>query len=87
MIDTFVAISINFPILFVELIVLVSMPARLVRQNDQINRLVLLKMAITYSKWLSLPKAKGVTFTSCGAAVRVKPKARLCEGNNILEES
>ena len=24
---------------------------------------------------------------SCAAAVRVKPKARLCEGNNILDES
>jgi len=61
------------------------MPPRLVRQHDQINRLVLLKMAITYSKWLSLPKGKGGTFTSCGAAVRVKPKARVFEGNNILD--
>ena len=25
--------------------------------------------------------------TSCGAAVRFKPRARPCEGNNILEES
>jgi hypothetical protein len=24
---------------------------------------------------------------SCGAAIRVKPRARLCEGNHILEES